>query len=240
MPLANSEPGRALEMTHCALRGPSVMYTEYLRNMRVTAGLTMPIRRGEELWGLIACHHYSAPKSVPYQVRAACELLAQVVSLQHKSAEDREELVYGLKLEAVHQQLVTQAAQEGGLTAMTDGKPALLDGLAAGGAALYHRDRWWRVGVTPTEAQIEALANWLARRPEFDSATRPVYSTDSLGLDYPPGKGFADVACGVLGFPLSRSRRNLMLWFRPETVRAVTWAGSTAARRSRRSSPTRP
>ena len=226
VPLENPDTGRALEMTHCSLRGASVMYTEYLRNMKVAAALTMPIRRGDELWGLIACHHYAGPWHVPHPTRAACELLAQVVSLQNKAAEDREDLTYGLKLEGVHQQLVAQAAQEGGLAAMTDGKPALLDGLAAGGAALFHRDRWWRVGSTPTEAQLDAFAAWLVRRPEFDSATPPIYATDSLARDYPPGAQFADVASGVIGFPLSRSRRNLMLWFRPETIRTVTWGGN--------------
>ena len=80
VPLLNPDTGKPLTMTWCALRGASVMYTEYLKNMQVTAGLTMPIRRGDELWGLIACHHYAGPRQVPYQVRAACEFLAQVVS----------------------------------------------------------------------------------------------------------------------------------------------------------------
>lgn len=226
VPLTNPDTGRPLLMTYCALRGASVMYTEYLRNMKVTAGLTMPIRRGEELWGLIACHHYAGPKFVTYQVRAACEFLAQVVSLQYKAAEDREHFVYRLKLDGVHQQIVAQAAQEGGLSAMTDGEPALLDGLAAGGAALYHSERWWRVGATPTEVELEALGAWLVARPEFTSATRPLYVTDSLGRDYPPGAAFAAVASGVLACPLSRAGHNLMLWFRPETIQTMNWGGN--------------
>lgn len=226
VPLANPDTGRPLTMTHCVLRGASVMYTEYLENMGVRASFTLAIRRGEELWGLIACHHYAGPRHVPYQVRAACELLAQVFSLLHKGAEDREHLVYRLRLEGIHSQLVAQAAQEGGLSAMTDGKPALLDGLAAGGAALYHRDRWWTVGSTPAEAELDALADWLNQRPELDSPTRPLYVTDALSGDYPPGEAFAGVASGLLAFPLSRSRRNLMLWFRPETLRTVHWGGN--------------
>ncbi len=226
VPLVNPETGRPLTMTYCALRGASVMYTEYLKNMTVTAGLTMPIRRDHELWGLIACHHYAGPKHVPYQVRAACEFLAQVASLQYKAAEDREHLVYRLKLDGVHQQLVAQAAQEGGLAAMSDGKPSMLDGLVAGGAALYHLDRWWRVGTTPSEAELEALGEWLVARPEFASPGRPLYVTDSLARDYPPAAAFADVASGVLAFPLSRANRNLMLWFRPETLQTVNWGGN--------------
>lgn len=226
VPLVNSETGKPLDMTYCALRGPSVMYTEYLRNMHVTAGLTMPIRRDEELWGLIACHHYAGPKPVPYQVRAACEFLAQVVSLQYRAAEDREHFHYRLKLDGIHQQLVAQAAQEGGLAAMTDGKPALLDGLAAGGAALYHREQWWRVGKTPTEAQLDGLGEWLIGRPEFESSSHPLYFTDTLSRDYAPAADFAEVASGLLAVSLSRGHRNLLLWFRPESIQTVNWGGN--------------
>lgn len=226
VPLVNPETGQPLTMTYCALRGASVMYTEYLKNMRVTAGLTMAIRRAEELWGLIACHHYAGSKFIPYHVRAACEFLAQVVSLQYKAAEDREHLAYRLKLDGVHQQLVAQAAREGGLSAMTDGKPILLDGLAAGGAAVYHSNRWWRLGNTPTEKQLGALGEWLVARSEFTSAICPLYVTDSLGRDYPAGPEFADVASGLLAFPLSRTGQNLMLWFRPETIQTIHWGGN--------------
>jgi len=226
VPLANPDTGRPLTMTYCALRGASVMYTEYLKNMKVTAGLTLAIRRGGELWGLIAGHHYTGPKFVPYQVRAACEFLAQLVSLQHQAAEDREHLVYRLKLDGTHQQLVAQAAQDGSLETLTDGRPNLLDGVEAGGAALYHHDRWWRVGNVPTATELEVLGEWLNDRPEFASPTRPLYATDALARDYPPAAAFADVASGLLATPLSRNNRNLMLWFRPETTRTIDWGGN--------------
>ena len=226
VPLANPDTGRPLTMTYCALRGASVMYTEYLKNMTVTAALTLAIRSGGELWGFINGHHYAGPKFVPYQVRAACEFLAQVVSLQHQGVEDREHLVYRLKLDGTHQQLVAQAAQEGGLATMTEGRLTLLDGMMAGGAALYHLDRWWRVGNTPSVAELEALGAWLNDRPEFASPTRPLYVTDSLARDYPPAARFAGVASGLLVTPLSRTNRNLMLWFRPETIKTVNWGGN--------------
>lgn len=225
VPLANPETGEPLTMTHCALRGPSVMYTEYLQNMGVRAALTMPIRQGQELWGLIACHHYAGPKPVPYQMRTACEFLAQVASLQLRAAEQREHLAYRLRIEEVHNRLVADAVRAGGVESMLDGQPALLDGLAAGGVALYHRDRWWTAGATPTEPQLDALADWLSARPELASPTRPLYVTDALAHDYPAGEAFAGVGSGVLAFPLSRSRRSLMIWFRPETLRTVQWGG---------------
>lgn len=225
VPLANPDTGRPLAMTYCALRGASAMYTEYLRNMGVAASLTMPIHRDGKLWGLIACHHY-APTPFPYQMRAACEFLAQVVSLRIKPVEEREHLIYRLRLEGVHGQLIAAAAGEGGLAALIDGHPSLLDGMDAGGAALYHGDRWWRVGHAPPEAQLEALAVWLAGRPELDSPSCPVYATDFLARDYPEGAALAETASGLLAVSLSRRHRNLMLWFRPETLHAIHWAGN--------------
>ncbi|HQS32464.1 MAG: hypothetical protein B7X59_03035 [Polaromonas sp. 39-63-203] len=225
-PLLNPDTGKPVDMTFCALRGVSVMYTEYLQNMGVSAGLTMPLRRDNVLWGLIACHHYSGPHHVPYELRAACEFLAQVGSLQHQAVEDRENAAYRLKLEEVNQQLLTLAAQEGGLASMTDGSPSLLGAMHAGGAALYHRDRWWRVGQTPDEAQLEALGQWMVERLDASTLVSPLYATHSLAADYPPGAAFAEVASGLLAAPLSRSGQNLMMWFRPEVQKTVNWGGN--------------
>jgi light-regulated signal transduction histidine kinase (bacteriophytochrome) len=225
VPLANPDTGKPLAMTYCALRGASVMYTEYLQNMGVTAGLTMPIRRENELWGLIACHHYTGPKHISPAVRAACEFLAQIISLQNRAAEENEHLAYRLKLESVHHHLVAAAAREGGLEAMIQGSPTLLDGMDATGAAVYHRDRWWLLGKTPTAAQLDDFTAWLERRSEFGSG-RWMYVTDSLVRDYPDGAAFADVASGVLALPLTSNLRNALMWFRPETLQTVNWGGN--------------
>ncbi|MEQ1620283.1 MAG: ATP-binding protein [Methylococcales bacterium] len=224
VPLANPDTGLPLNMTHCALRGASVMYTEYLTNMGVAASLTMPILRDGELWGLIACHHYTAT-NFPYQMRAACEFLAQVTSLQLKSAEQNEQLVYRLKLEGVHQQLVAKAAQEGGLMALTESQPSLLHAMDASGAAVYHLNRWWQVGLTPNIEQLDTLAEWINERQEIESDSRPVFVTDALTRDYPAGKEIAKIASGVLAVPLSRIRGDLIIWFRAETIQTVNWAG---------------
>ncbi|MEQ1803972.1 MAG: ATP-binding protein, partial [Burkholderiaceae bacterium] len=225
LPLANPDNDRALDMTHCTLRGASVMYTEYLANMGVAASLTMPIMRDGELWGLIACHHYTATH-FPYQVRSACELLAQVASLQLKSAERAEQLVYRLKMEEVHQHLVARSAREGDLLALTAHQPSLLDAIDAGGAALYHLDRWWCVGRVPDVAQLDELAVWLNRQPELQSPTEPIFSTDALARVCPAAVGLEDIASGVLAVVLSRERRGLMIWFRPQTLQTVQWAGN--------------
>ncbi|WP_395668785.1 ATP-binding protein [Rhodoferax sp.] len=225
VPLAHPDTGQPLNMTHCALRGASVMYTEYLANMGVAASLTMPILIEGKLWGLIACHHMT-PAHFTHQLRSACELLAQVASLQLKATERVEQLAYRVEVDNVHRKMLVKAAREGDLLALSDSEPSLLDAIDAEGAALYHRDRWWCAGNTPTVEQLDALAQWLNARHDFDSSLEPAYVTDSLARDYTGGPDMAHVASGVIAVRVSRLRRDLILWFRPETLQTVRWAGN--------------
>jgi chemotaxis family two-component system sensor kinase Cph1 len=224
IPLFNPDTGRPLDMTYCALRGVSMMYTEYLRNMGVQASLTMAIRRNGQLWGLIAGHHYAGPRHFSYQMRAACEFLAQVVSLQHQAADDREHLVYRQAIERAHQNLLSAAASEGGLITFINGSPSLLNGIGAGGAALYYLERWWRIGDTPDENDLENLGGWLVETV-FKAGKRSLYVTDHLAAAYPPAAEFSRIASGLMAVPLSSDGSDLIVWFRPETMQTVHWAG---------------
>ncbi len=224
VPLVNPDTGIALDMTYCFLRGVSRMCSEYYSNMGVTATLTMSIRRGDHLWGLISCTYSGGPKYFSYEVRATCEFLAQVVSLHHNAAEDREHLIYRLKLEGVHQQLLAHAVREGSVSALIGNTPSLLDGIDAGGAALRHNERWRCVGNTPGLAQLDGLGQWLAK-VKFPAALPLLYATDCLVRDYPPAAAFVDLGSGLLALPLSPGGQDLMLWFKPETMHTVNWGG---------------
>jgi light-regulated signal transduction histidine kinase (bacteriophytochrome) len=225
VPLVNPVTGAPLVMTHCVLRGPSVMYTEYLQNMGVGASLTMSLRRGDQLWGLIAGHHQTA-KHIAWPQRAACELFAQVASHLHRAAEEREDFAYREGIDAALQGVVAAAAREQELAAMAVARPGLADLISCGGAALHHAGRWWRAGNTPEPADLDALATWVLERPELGSATAPMYATDRLPELYPPAAGFAELASGVLAVPLSRASRSLLMWFRPEVITTISWAGA--------------
>jgi len=225
VPLANPENGRPLTMTYCALRGASVMYTEYLRNMGVEASLTLSLMVDGKLWGLIACQHQT-PIRFSHETRSACEFLAQVASLQLRAVEQRESLVYRLKLEESHNRIVTNAAQDAGLGPLTTASPNILDQMEAGGVAIFHGDRWWKVGRAPADMQLDALKDWLEKQPEFDTPSRPVFVTDSLSKKFPPAADYAKVASGLLAVSLSRQRHTFILWFRPETIQTVNWGGN--------------
>ncbi|MEO7338536.1 MAG: ATP-binding protein [Caldimonas sp.] len=230
VPLLNPATGRALDMTYCALRGPSVMYTEYLQNMGVAATLTMPILRDGDLWGLIACHHCS-PVAMPYEVRAAAEFIGQVASLEIGPAEAREDLQYRLRLDAVHHAVLARAALHVELGVMVDGTPGLLEGLDACGVAILSRGQWSLAGQTPTVEQLAPMAEFLRQRIEPKALLEPVFHTDALVAIYPAAAEFADRAAGVLAVPVSvRPYGDLILWFRPEQVQTLNWAGNPHAK----------
>ena len=225
VPLANPDDGSALDMTHCALRGASVMYTEYLRNMGVAASLTMPVRRESDLWGMFAGHHYS-PRLFPYKTRAAAEFLAQICSMHFKTVEEREFQAYRQQISGVHYQLVNQVASTGQWKRLTQGKPSLLGGIKAGGAAVLEGDAVHTCGQTPKPAELAALAVWLKKQPELKSKTNAVLALDCLSARYAPAEKFAGVASGILVSALAAKSGGLLIWFKPETIQSFSWAGN--------------
>lgn len=223
VPLLNPDTGRPLDMTHCALRGASVMYTDYLRNMGVAATMTMPILRDGALWGLIACHHYT-PVTLAFPLRAAAEFLGQITSLEIAAAEKREHLEYRLRVDAAHLAVLTEALTEGNFNTLT---PGLMAGIDCGGVAVMENGRWSCAGVTPTQDQLDFLAAGLGERFAGLSDGRAVVALHNLQAQFPEAAAFASSAAGVLAFPLTqRAHGDWVMWFRPEQVQTFNWGGN--------------
>ncbi|MGE3538812.1 MAG: ATP-binding protein [Candidatus Tectimicrobiota bacterium] len=220
VPELNPSTGQPLDLSHSFLRSVSVMYSAYLRNMGVKATLVLTLLKNGRLWGLISCMHHAAPRHVPYEVRVAVEFLAHLVSLLMAAKEEAEQYEYRLKLGATLDRLVEAMAQA---PTFHDGlvRPAtnVLTTLDAHGAALVIGDRVTLLGQTPTEAEVAQLAAWLAGRPE------PVFATHHLAGHYPPAVRFTAQASGLLAARLSRTQADSVLWFRPEVIQEVHWAG---------------
>src|SRR6056297_306282 len=115
-PEINPLTGAPLDLSHSAFRSVSPLHIRYLENMGVAASMSLSIVNRNELWGLIACHH-DAPHYLACETRAACEVFAQVYSLQLESREHAETFEYSLQQRSVHQQLITRLAREDGVFA---------------------------------------------------------------------------------------------------------------------------
>lgn len=111
VPLLGAPGTVALDMSHAVLRSVSPVHIEYLKNMGVGASMSVSIVINGRLWGLIACHHM-ARRLVPYSIRMAADVLAQVMAstihsieshlesqMIERSASTRTKLVEDLLLE---------------------------------------------------------------------------------------------------------------------------------------------
>jgi len=221
VPALNPMTGAPLDMTYTTLRAVSPVHIEYLKNMGVGASMSIAILRKGTLWGLIACHHASA-RYVPYDVRAACEILGQAVSLLVPEKEAAGGHEYALSLKSKQAALVASISAMGDvLRGLADATPSILDYVEAEGAAVLLEGRCVLLGRTPPEEDVRRLASWLSQ-----VATGEVYATRALARAYPEAGSWASgVACGLLAIPLSRASHSFILWFRPEVARTVNWGG---------------
>jgi len=211
----------ALDLSHSTIGSVSSSHRLYLAQIGVVASLSLSIIERGELWGLIVCHA-ATPRYLPYRLREACALFAEMASPQLEAKIAAERLAARLRSARIHEELVTRMSQESDLAeGLIRFHPNLLDFIPAAGVGLWIDGQFTGIGTTPDATQIAALVDWL-------DATAPdgVYCTDCLPLAYPPAQHFADVASGLLTLSLSKTPHDYVLWFRPETPRVVTWAGT--------------
>ena len=214
--------GRPIDMSFSILRSVSVMYAGYLKNMGVHSTMVMPLMKEGVLWGLISAMHHSGPRHVPYEVRMAAEFLSHMVSLLMAGKEDSEFYETRFRMSAVADQLVEEARQDPDLHSSLgsqDRNLNLLSLLPAQGAAVSSRGKLSLIGLTPTSEQTAELVRWVADQ------NLPVIATDRLSEIYPAAAAYKSVASGVLATRLAAHTTEMLLWFRPEHIEIVNWAG---------------
>ncbi len=221
LPPVNPRDGRPLDLSYSQIRSVSPIHLQYLANMGVTASMSLSIILGGRLWGLIACHHRT-PRFLTHRLRMACELFAQMVSSQLETRVAAQDFEEQLRRKRVHEELLTRMSQEGDLAqGLIRCRPNLLDYIPAEGVGLWFDGVYTELGATPRADQIAALVAWLN-----NTAADGIYHTDRLPLVYPPAREFAEVASGIMALSVSKFPRDYVLWFRPEAIRTLTWAGN--------------
>jgi len=219
--LPSDIPADPLDLSLSVLRSVSPIHREYLKNMGVVASFSISIVKDNQLWGLIACHHYS-PKLIPYSLRAVCEFLGQSMSLELPSKEENENLDYKLYLKSLQSKFTDMIVKAESLVdALLQNQENLLKLVGAEGAILVQEEHLIPVGKTPKIAEIEPLILWLS-----DQFKNNIFVTNSLSELYPPAIHFQDIASGLLAISMTKIQQNLILWFRPEQLQYVNWAGN--------------
>jgi chemotaxis family two-component system sensor kinase Cph1 len=218
--------GRDLDMSLSCLRSMSPIHQKYLQNMGVGATLVCSLIVSGRLWGLVACHHYE-PRFVPFDIRAACEALAETCAIRIAALESFAQSQSELVVRRLEQRLVEAVSRDGEWqAALFDGSQSLLQPLGATGAALLFEGQVTTAGDVPSTQRIRDLAAWLDRRRKTtEPAPQALTVTAALTLDEPSFMDLRPIASGLIAAPLSASEGEYLLWFRPEQVRTVTWGG---------------
>ena len=221
VPDLNPATGARNDLSFAALRSVSPVHLQYMRNMGTLASMSVSLIVKGKLWGLISCHN-ATPCPVPVEERTACEQLGQILALCIESREDASELQFRLEVRRIMVEMLGQLTKGADLLEnMGTVFPELLRFGRAGGVAIVVDDRVLTYGDAPDEAEIRALAEWLAVQ-----GNSGVFHTDHLMGVYPPAAGMVRNASGLLALPISRIHQHYLLWFRPEVVQTIDWAGN--------------
>jgi light-regulated signal transduction histidine kinase (bacteriophytochrome) len=220
VPVRTPSTGRPPDMTHSVLRSVSPIHIQYLKNMGVAATMTISIIQDGKLWGMIMCHHDS-PRLISFELRELCLFIAKTFSALLPTKEQLEQRAYQLHIQEAKTRLFDQMGRQSNFLAGLYQQPTtLLDVFDCGGAAIFFEGELITLGRTPTEPQLHELFDWLRTNVRQD-----VFYTDSYARHHPAGRAMRATASGLLAITLSQEPDDYIIWFRPEVLQNVAWAG---------------
>lgn len=214
-------PLTPLDLSLSVLRSVDSCCVEFHHNMGLAAMLVIALMKEGQLWGLISCHH-STPKYISYEVRKMCEFLGQIASSELTHKVSQSETDYKVKLKSLQSELLESISHaDNFIDALIKPEIRLLDLVSATGAAVCLDDQITLVGITPNIEAVRKLITW-----SDIQVSDNLFATDSLPQLYPEAQVFKDVASGLVLLQISQVRRYYILWFRPEVIQTVNWAGN--------------
>jgi phytochrome B len=230
--IQSEELTQPLCLVGSTLRAPHGCHAQYMANMGSIASLVMAViingndgeaggngRNSMKLWGLVVCHHTS-PRAVPFPLRYACEFLMQAFGLQLSMELQLAEQLAEKRIFRIQALLSDMLLRDGSIGIVTQ-SPSIMDLVKCDGAALYYGGICWMLGVTPTEAQIKDIADWLC---EYHGDSTGL-TTDSLtDAGYPGAAYLGDAVCGMAAARITS--KDFLFWFRSQTAKELKWGGA--------------
>jgi light-regulated signal transduction histidine kinase (bacteriophytochrome) len=220
---STTRPAAQLDLSLSVLRSVSPIHLQYMRNMATASSMSVSIVLDGKLWGLVSCHHGS-PKTVPYLIRSACDMLTKMAATQLTKFQATSRLNEMVHFHGAQRDLLTMlAGEQNYVAAMLKQSHALLKITNAVGVAVLVDGKFSSEGAVPDEASLERLSQWLDAEE-----SQEVFASSHLSSELPWTESIRDVASGLLAVRISSVQRRYVLWFRPEVVSTVTWAGEPA------------
>jgi len=220
-PILTFKENEALDLTNGSLRAVSPIHIQYLKNMGVHSSFSISLIAHGELWGLIACHNYS-PKFIDYKAREGAKLIGQILSSALEYRQEEEDAAVIEQFKSTANILLEHLNRDKYLVqAVTTHKRTILDATKASGVAIIFENELKTIGNVPTEEEIGELVEWLKTTND-----ESIYYTHRLPEIHSPAKKYKSIASGLLSCMLNKEMGEMIIWFKPEIITTVNWAGN--------------
>ncbi len=210
-----------LDLSLSTLRTVSPIHIEYLRNMGVQASLSISILIDGELWGLIACHHYSK-RDCSTALKTHAELYAESFALALRSELNNAASLGTGGAQKLHMQMMAGLDPSLALFAnLSAFSPKIKSLIACDSLVLSIDGERSVVGDPVSSEDIDLLVKRLNRQ-----ATTKVTAVENLGNWLDTDATVAERFAGLLAVPISKRPRDLLMFLRREETTEVKWAGN--------------
>lgn len=224
VPRVSPITGEQLDLSMSVLQRISPMHAQNLQDMGVMGTVVASLIHEGKLWGLLSCHHHAA-KHLPYDLRAAVELVAEVASTRISALEHFAEAQAEVLVRRLEHRLIEATSTDGDWRRALFNTPRqLLQPVGATGAALLFDGEVEVTGDVPSTPDLRALVAFLDAQ---DMA--PVFACSSIAKRAPQLRALTAVAAGVLAVRVGGGPGEYLVWFRREQLQDVTWGGNPNA-----------
>jgi light-regulated signal transduction histidine kinase (bacteriophytochrome) len=149
-------------------------------------------------------------------------LLGHFFSLELSSKEQQSQSTARLKLRKLMTAILERITFEDDIPkGLLKDSGLLMDLMGSQGAVLCFDGRMTLLGKTPDKEKVIALIEWMDKYNR-----KKAFASDCLMGLYPPAQEFKDTASGIIAVPIPKAANDYIIWFRPEHVHDLTWAGN--------------
>jgi chemotaxis family two-component system sensor kinase Cph1 len=209
-----------LDLTHSQIRAVSPIHIQYLKNMGVASSFSISLIYKKELWGLIACHNYT-PRYIDYKARDSAKLIGQILSSALEFRQDEANQLFQDRFKSVVDTLSKNMLKNNSIEdALTLPDVNIMHATNATGAAFIYENNIIKIGKTPDDEQLQDIISWVKT-----NVHETIYYSHEFPYVHPQADAYKKVASGLMVLTLSAELSEYILWFKPERLENITWAG---------------
>lgn len=207
-----------LDLTYSKLRAVAEVHIEYLGNMGVGASMSISLVSGGELWGLVACHHYSGPRLVPSSRLRFAELVGSTTSTLLQSMENSHKLGRSIAAEKAAYSIEQQVRSGRALADLVaEQSGALMQMMDAQGLLLVLNGMQTKYGVHPRQPLDFGMLGGLVADGVATSQAMP----ELAAMD----DDQRQTAAGAALLELSEDGSDHLVFLRSNFDQTIRWAG---------------